>query len=390
MTEQAAIVGVGESEYSWESGKSERDLALIAIRAALADAGLQASDVDGLMKFSFDNVPQNDVAAALGIRNLRYTEDSASGAAAAGAILGSAAAAIRYGLAEVIVCYRAFNGRSMLRLGHLPIAEKRADGHVPAAGSLPFGGEFTGPYGMSAPSCAFGLWAHAYMDRHNISIDRMSGALGRIVTQQRAYAARNPRALLRDKPLDMDGYFKSPILATPLRKVDLCLESDGACAFVIAAPRILKRLQTRPVYILAAAQNLSPSYDQFFFDFDLLPPRIGAGQMPDMLARHGLSHADVDTLGIYDASSASVLYDVENLGFCPYGQGIDFLAHKPPAINTSGGMLAEVYLQGMNLVIEAARQLRNVSANQVKNARVAALSLGGCQAMALLSNEVFS
>src|SRR5690606_17223840 len=113
MTEAAAIIGVGESDYSWASGKTEIEMALNAIRQAIADAGLSPADVDGLLRFSFDNVQPYSIAEALGIQELRLSLDSASGAASAATVLAAAQAAINAGQAEVIVCYRSFNGRSM-------------------------------------------------------------------------------------------------------------------------------------------------------------------------------------------------------------------------------------------------------------------------------------
>jgi acetyl-CoA acetyltransferase len=390
MTEAAAIIGVGESDYSWASGKTEIEMALNAIRQAIADAGLSPADVDGLLRFSFDNVQPYSIAEALGIQELRLSLDSASGAASAATVLAAAQAAINAGQAEVIVCYRSFNGRSMMRLGHLPLPPRNEEGHVMAEGPIPFGGEFTGPYGMAAPACAFGLWANAYMQRHGISEEKMSRALGTVVSRQRNYASRNPNALLRNKPMELDDYLKSPLLAAPLRKADLCLESDGACAFVVAGKKFMTRAKHRPVYIWGTDQRLSPNYGNFFFDFEELPPRMGTDMMPGMLRRFGISHADINVLGIYDASSSSVIYDLENLGFCNYGDGVELIADPGVAINTSGGLLAEVYLQGMNLVIELVRQLRGLAWNQVKNARFGALSMAGAQAVALLSHEVLS
>ncbi len=390
MSASAAIMGIGESDYSWASGKTEIEMALNAVRSAIADAGLDPGKIDGLGKFSFDGVPQNSVASALGINRLAFCQDSAGGAASSVNLLAAASAAIQAGQAEAIVCYRSFNGRSMLRLGHLPIPERGEDGNVLAAGASPFGGEFAGPYGMAAPACAFALWADAYMTRHGISEEKMVRALGTVTVRQREYASRNPLALLRDKPLDMESYFSSPFLAAPLRKVDLCLESDGACAIVITGDKYIKCSTNRPAYILDTRQALSPNYDHFFFDLETLPPRIGTDLMPGILSRHGLSHQDVDILGIYDAASSSVLYDLENLGFCNPGEAVDYIAHPEVAVNTSGGMLAEVYLQGMNLIIEVVRQLRGTSANQAQNAKFGGLSVGGTQAVGLLSNEVFS
>jgi acetyl-CoA acetyltransferase len=390
MSIPVAIIGVGESEYSWDSGLSETELALTAIKSAISDSGLAPSEIDGMMKFSFEGTKQYELAGILGINSLRVCLDSASGAASTVGLVAAAAAAIEAGQADAIICYRAFNGRSMLRLGHLPVQPRNANGHIMAAGNSPFGGEFTGPYGMAAPACAFGLWLSAYMDRYHISNDEMTKALGEIVVRQRAYAGRNPRALLHKKPLDFAGYLASPILAAPLRKADLCLESDGACAFIVAGPKGIKQSKNRPAYIVDTAQTLSPNYDHFFLDLGELPPRIGTHMFPDMLKKHGLTHQDIDVLAIYDASSSGVLIDLENMGFCGIGEAVERVFELRPAVNTSGGLLAEAYLQGMNQVVELVRQMRGQSCNQVNKARLGAISAGGGQGVALFSNEVLS
>jgi len=388
MNEPAAVIGVGESEYSRASGQTEVALALTAIRAALADAGLEPNDVDGMVQFSIGPSTQNELADLLQIEYLRVNLDSASGAASAVSVIAAAAAAIEAGQASVVVCYRTFNGRSMLRLGHLPIPPQDADGNVLVAGNSPFGGEFTGPYGMVAPACAFAMWVRAYMDRYGISEERMSRTLGEVVVRQRRYAGRNPRALMHNRPVfDMDTYLASPIVASPLRKADLCLESDGACAFVVAGATGIARARHRPVHLLGTRQRLVPNYGNFFFDVPDLPPRPGTHLMAELLSDNGLSHADIDVLGIYDACSAVVVFDLESLGFCEPGTIADHISALKPAVNTSGGLLAEAYLQGMNQVIEIVRQLRGASCNQVPGARIGAMCVAACQGLALFSSE---
>lgn len=380
-----AIVGVGESAYTWSSGVSETELAVTAVAAAMADAGLSAADLDGLACFSFDSAKPTVVAQRLGMPELRLALETPTGPASAVSMLAAAAAAVASDQARAVACYRAFNGRSMLRLGHLPLPPQTPDGHVLAAGELPLGGEFTGPYGVVSPACAFPLWVNAYAARYGISAAKLEAALCRIVVGQRACAVRNPRALLRDRPLDADGYRASPIVAEPLRKVDFCLESDGACAFVVAGSDRGRRAS--PVWVLGTAQSLLLDYDNFFFDADELPPRPDRTLLPRLLAMHGVAPADIDVAGLYDACSANVLFDLENLGLCSEGEAVDCVHVGRPAVNTSGGMLAEVYLQGMNQLIEVVRQLRGDSANQVPGARLGVASVAAAQGVALLSGE---
>jgi acetyl-CoA acetyltransferase len=260
-------------------------------------------------------------------------------------------------------------------------------GDVLVRGPQPFFGEFTAPYGVVAPACGFALWVRAYQDRHGIDDAQMSCALETVALRVRAGAASNPRALLRDRPLDAPGYAASPIVAGLLRKADLCLESDGACAFVVAAGDDPLFADTRAVHVLGSAQALSLDYDNFFFDVPDLPPRSDPDLLPALLSRHGLGHADLDVLGLYDACTANVLFDLENLGFCPAGTAVEWVQRWPTAINTSGGQLGEVYLQGMNQCIEVVRQLRGDAAHPIEGARLGAIAGAGAQAVALLARE---
>lgn len=384
--DRVAIVGVGESAYSWESGVSETALALTAIHAALADAGLAAEDLEGLARFSSDSAKPAELARRLGVRHLRVSLDSSAGAASATSLLAAAAAAVESGQARAIACFRAFNGRSGLRLGHLPLPPTTPEGHVLAAGDMPFGGEFTGPYGVVSPACLFPLWVRAYMERHAISERRIQAALCEIVLRQRACAAANPRALLRNRPLDAESYGASPIVTEPMRKVDFCLETDGACAFIVAGAELCQGRPVRAVEVLGVAHDLSLEYDNFFLDSPRLPPRpADRGLLTRLLERCGAGHADIDVLGLYDASSANVLFDLESFGFCAEGEAVDFVHTGRPAINTSGGMLAEVYLQGMNQLVEVVRQLRGDSTRQVPGARLGAVGTAGAQGVALLA-----
>jgi acetyl-CoA acetyltransferase len=385
--EQAAIVGIGESDYSWDSGRTETQLAVAAARSALADAGLNAAELDGIMRFSLDTVTPAELARRLGVRELRLALDSPNGPVSAVSMMAAAAAALRAGQARAVLCFRSFNGRSAFRPGHLPLPETTPEGHVLVEGDRPFGGEFTGPYGIVSPACVFPLWVRAYMHRHAVSAERITRALGRIVVKQRAYAGNNPRALLRDKPLDGAGYLASPIIAEPLRKVDFCLESDGACAFIVAGPELQSRIKQKPVYYLGSVQSLLLDYDNFFLDRTELPPRQDINMFRHLLDAHAVTHGDIDVLGIYDASSANILFDLESLGFCNDGEAVEFVHGDRPAINTSGGMLAEVYLQGMNQLLEVVRQLRGDSANQIPDAKLGAVAAAAAQGAALLSGE---
>lgn len=388
MNARTAVVGIGQTEFSWSSGRSEAALAVEAIRQALDDAGLTVADVDGVIRFSEESTSASELVALMGMRPLSFTADEGTGGAFAPALLNLADLAISSGRARVVVAFRAFNGRSMRRLGRPASATLAGDDMViKAGGPSPIGGEFSGPYGLLAPTHVFALWTRAYMDRFGISEARMRQALEAVVVTERGYACKNPAALLRKKPMTAKEYALSPMIADPLRRADICLESDGACAIVLAAPEVAVDCRQRPIYLLGTTQAIIPGYHQLFLMEETLPPRVPQATLEAQFRRPGLSINDVDVLGLYDAASCCVIFDVESLGLCEPGQGAAWVLDPTIPYNTSGGMLGETYLQGMNQIIEVARQLRGTSANQAPDARVGLVASSRVISTALLANE---
>jgi acetyl-CoA acetyltransferase len=161
------------------------------------------------------------------------------------------------------------------------------------------------------------------------------------------------------------------MIADPLRRADLCLESDGAAAVVVAGSDVASGCRPTPVRVLAVGQALLPGHDDLFLRSAELPPRPRAGWVTDMLAGAGVKHDDIDVIATYDAASVHVLFDVEALGFCSPGEGVDWATSPTVACNTSGGLLAEGYVQGMNHVVELVRQLRGEASCQVPGAEIA-------------------
>ncbi len=206
MTE-AAIVGIGQSAFSWESGVAEISLALDAIRNALTDAGLDISDIDGVVRASIESTTPMELVSVAGMRPLTFTADDGTWGGFAGGLLNLARLAVDTGRANVVLAYRAFNGRSMMRMGR-PQADSIAedDGTLRARGNMPVGGEFTAPYGLVSPAQVFALWANIYMERHGIPLARMQDGLAAVAMHTRRMAQKNPRALLRNKPLGREQY----------------------------------------------------------------------------------------------------------------------------------------------------------------------------------------
>jgi acetyl-CoA acetyltransferase len=388
---KTAIVGIGQTEYSWASGRSETALAVEAILNALEDAGLSVADVDGLVHFAHEATAPSELVGLMKMRPLAFAAADGNGAAFAPGLLSLADLAIASGRARVVVAFRAFNGRSQSRMGRPSDATvKTADQTIKARGNSPIGGEFSGPYGLVSPAQVFALWANAYRERFNLSTERLRQALEAVVLTERRYATNNPVALLRDKPLSAEEYAASPILADPIRRADMCLENDGACAIVLASSEIAVDCPQRPVYLLGEAQAIIPGYNQLFLHEKILPPSPPPDFVPEVLTRLSLKPNDLDVLGLYDATSFNVISDVETIGLCGPGEGVDWVQEPTVPYNTGGGHLAEAYFQGVSQILEVVRQLQGRSANQIPQARLGLIGGANLNAVAVLSNEVLT
>ncbi|MDF3075019.1 MAG: hypothetical protein K0S54_2686 [Alphaproteobacteria bacterium] len=370
LRDRYAIVGIGTTDYTKQSGRTVLDLASEAVGNAIADAGLAPKDVDGLVSFQFnDSVPGIAVATSLGIPNVGYAVDYAAGGNGANLIVLAAAAAIEAGLAETVVCYRAMNGRSGFRLG---------GGREFSARGVT---QYTAPYGWITYPQAMAMWCR----RHMICYGTTAEQLGRVAVQQRANALANPRAMQR-QPLSMEQYFRSRPIVDPFRLYDICLESDGACAVIVTAAERATDMPHRPVYIMGGAYGGGPNQGDDLFDAIRWPEhaRNYSHYIADHLwASAGVGPQDVDVAEIYDCFTYSVLMQLEGFGFCKEGEGGAYVESGITAcngqmpVNTHGGLLSEAYIHGFNHVIEAVEQLRgNAGLRQVADAEIALTTAG--------------
>jgi acetyl-CoA acetyltransferase len=383
IRKKTAIVGIGQTEFSRDSGRSEWQLAQEAILAALADAGLEARDVDGLVRYSYDNVTPAMVVRGLGMTDVRWFSDIPFGGTAQCGVIAQAAAAIHAGIARTVVIWRALNERSGVRYG-------RAERHIAADGEFVFAagdktpsGQFAGPYGLHVPGQSMALWAQRYAWEAGLDRERFAEVLGTIAVQQRRYANGNPLALMRDKPLDMQGYLAGRMIAEPLRLFDYCLETDGAAALVITGAETARALRHDPVYVLAAQQSLFPHSEPITVYAHDLMVHTGPGNTEKLFADAGVAHADLSLAQFYDATSFMVVSDLETYGIAKPGQGWSHVLEQGIGldsslpVNTHGGHLSEGYIHGLNHITEAVRQLRGTASNTVRNAQVALLGCNG-------------
>lgn len=382
----AAVVGVGHTEYSRDSGRSEWQLAIEAVRIAITDAGLEPAQVDGLIRYSADNVNEAMLTETLGLP-LRYHSQVGFGGQSMAAVVGHAAAAISAGLASVVVAYRSLNGRSGARYGR---AERRIGDdatHAVATGRMAPSGAFAGPYGLLAPGQVMAMWATRYAHEAGIDADTLSAALGGIAVCQRGYANNNPDAIMREHILDLDGYLASRWISEPLRLNDFCLETDGAAAVVIAAPHVVARTPHPPAWILAAQQSLREESMEVYTELANGPEHRAAADR--LLADAEVGPADIDVAALYDASTIMVLLSLEGYGLCGVGEAWRSLTEHGSAdeplvpFNTSGGHLSEGYVHGFNHIIEAVRQLRGTSPNQIDRVETVLLGAAGASGVVL-------
>jgi acetyl-CoA acetyltransferase len=362
LSGRAAIAGIGATEFSKESGRSELQLSCEAVLDALADAGLSTKDVDGLVTFTMDNSSEIAVARELGMGDLRFFSRINYGGGAACGTVQQAAMAVATGVADVVVCYRGFNERSGQRFGQV---SQWAATQVNTNG---LDNAFTYPYGLSTPAATVAMQARRYMHEYGAT----SADFGAVAVADRKHAATNPKAFFFGKPITIEDHQASRMIADPLHLLDCCQESDGAVAIVVTTPERAADLRQRPVSITAAAQGSAP--DQFvmtsYYREDIGIPEIGV--VGDELWRQsGLGPDDIATAVLYDHFTPYVLMQLEELGFCKPGEAKDFIAHGAIEVggrlplNTHGGQLGEAYIHGMNGIAEAVRQVRGTSVNQV-------------------------
>ncbi|MEV7502032.1 lipid-transfer protein [Streptomyces sp. NPDC093018] len=355
---RAAVVGIGATEFSKDSGRSELRLAVEAVRAALDDAGLTPADVDGLVTFTMDTSPEITVAQACGMGELSFFSRVHYGGGAACATVQQAALAVAAGVAEVVVCYRAFNERSGRRFGagvqhREPSAEGAALGWV-----LPFG--------LLTPASWAAMAAQRYLHTYGLTPD----AFGHVAVTGRAHAATNPAAYFHGRPITLAEHAASRWIVEPLRLLDCCQETDGGQALVVTSLERARDLPRPPAVIAAAAQGAGRAQEQmtsFYRDELTGLPEMGAVAR-QLWRTSGLAPADIDVGILYDHFTPFVLMQLEEFGFCARGEAADFTAGRRLPLNTHGGQLGEAYLHGMNGIAEAVRQLRGTAVNQVPGA----------------------
>ncbi|MEU2079124.1 lipid-transfer protein [Streptomyces sp. NPDC056202] len=363
---RAAVVGIGATAFSKDSGRSELSLAAEAVRAALDDAGLTPADVDGMVTFTMDTNPEITVAQASGIGELSFFSRVHYGGGAACATVQQAALAVATGVAEVVVCYRAFNERSGRRFG------SGVQQREPSAEGVALGWQL--PFGLLTPASWVAMIAQRYLHTYGLTPD----AFGHVAVTDRRHAARNPAAYFHGKPITLADHAASRWIVEPLRLLDCCQETDGGQAIVVTSVERARDLRCPPAVILAAAQGAGRRQEamtSFYRDELTGLPEMGVVAR-QLWRTSGLAPSEMDVAILYDHFTPFVLMQLEEFGFCGPGEAADFVAADALPLNTHGGQLGEAYLHGMNGIAEAVRQLRGTSVNQIPGAERTLVTAG--------------
>ncbi|HVX22803.1 MAG TPA: thiolase family protein [Acidimicrobiales bacterium] len=362
---RASIVGVGEAGYSRASGRTAVEIALDAAERAIDDAGLRPSDIDGLTWSEYAPALTPDVFRDhFGVDGIRFTSDQCGGMTGAGMAPYVAADAIAHGRARYVL--------NTYAVAWATERERMVGGPGESYLGFPDKRNLEVPYGFFPQPVYFAAIAR----RHMLEFGTTEEQFGSIATTFRQHANRTPSAVMHDRPMTLDDYLASPMIADPLRLFDCCLISDGGAAFVTTSSDRAADHPHRPVTVAGVGLGLSHAGLHWSQQDPMTAtPQVFAA--PGAFRMAGIGPADVDVLALYDPFTIVALMQVEDMGFCAKGDGGPFVADGGLSyrggrlpVNTHGGLLSHAYVLGIAHVVEIVRQLRGSAAAQVGDCRV--------------------
>ena len=359
------VAGIGETHYykRGEAPEPEFKLALQAILNACDDAGIKPEDVDGFASYSNDRSDPSRLAAALGCKELRFANMQwGGGGGGVSAAVANGAAAIATGLADCVVVFRALAQGQFGRFGQGP---RRPDITGPMAHTV--------PYGLMSPAQMFAMKVVRFM--HDNGVDQ--SALRAISLAAYHHAQNNPRAVMYGHPLDEATYDASRWIVEPFHLYDCCLENDGAAAMLLVSADRAREFPHKPCYLLGAVAGSHYRAGASVHNEPLYATSTFTTLAPRLYEMAGVKPGDVDVVQSYENFTGGVLMSLVEHGFCEPEACNEFFTRErfiaPDGelpLNTSGGNLAECYMHGLGLNIEAVRQIRGISTNPVNDVNV--------------------
>ena len=389
---KTAIAGLGITQQGKVYDYNHVGFAVEAVRLALADAGLERNDLDGLLvnpglSWADGGMGSFQLQQAMGLRDLRLSATMNAGGATACAMIQQATEAIDAGLCQTVACV--FSDAPLKP--PKPKAEGKGDGGGSgsgSAGAYAFARGLDAAYGQFGVNAMYAMVAQRHMHLYGTTNDH----LGAIAVAERQWANKNPAAQFYDTPMTLDDYRRSRWVVEPFHLYDCCLVSNGGLAVIVTDAERARNLKQPPVYIRGMGQG-HPGGDPAE---TLTSGAVLAKETAFKMA--GISLQDVDVVELYDCYTFTVLVCLEDYGFCRKGEGGPFVADGKIApggslpVNTGGGQLSSFYMWGMTPVSEGVIQIRgHGGARQIEGAKIALVSGNGgilsTHSTLVLSNE---
>jgi acetyl-CoA acetyltransferase len=375
LKDKYAVVGIGSTEISRDSGRTTRALGVEAVRAAMQDAGLGADDVDGMLSYHGNDSTTSPVLAGdLGIR-LNFYMDCSGGGSSTEALIGIAMGVIEAGMCKTVAIFRAMNGFTEARIGGTGRQAPRFGG----------GSVTQGIHGMGS---AGQMFAPTFM-RHMYEYGTTSEQVAHVKVAHSNHASNNPRAYYKER-VTVEDVMASRWIVKPLHLLDCCVETDNGFALIVTSAEHARDLRQKPAYIMGVAGRVN-KHQPGGYHWGRGPISRVAGHYagPIVFGQAGVTPEDIDVTCSYDAFTFTTMLQLEAYGFCKEGEGGDYvssgiinLGGKRPN-NPHGGHLCEGYTHGISHVVENVRQLRGLAddycPNWAEGEHTYDYSEGGCR-----------
>ena len=363
LRDKACVTGVGETTYLRGSSQSAFELQIEASLKAIADAGLDPKQIDGVIPIGIVSATAEDFIDNFGIPDLRFSALVPHGGASPVMALQCAAAAVAAGVCNhVLIAF----GRNVTGA-----AATKAGARIHTMPQFHYVTEFEYPIGNAAPAQIYAPMAQRHMALYGTKVSHF----GEVAVAHRQHALLNDNAVMK-KPMTLEDHANSRMIADPFRLFDCSLESDGGAACIVSSAERASDLKHRRIFISGTAAGHPDQPGAITQRPDMTSLGIAkAAQRAFQMA--GVTHADIDVAEIYDCFTYAVIRQLEDLGFCKKGEGGPFVEGGRLRLdgalptNTHGGLLSQAHVWGLNHIVELVRQLRgNAGRAQVKDAEV--------------------